>query len=211
MLRAAMATSGGTDAPDVTYCSIWPWTEAISALTLRSRPTCSGTIISGKITVSRSATIGSTWILSTSRASTCVSLSWASTSRVSSSLTGSGATSLWLSDSIWLYVPSVEVAHRFRFVSVDVTLDVSFIKQVKDADLAERLELEDDLDARQVDPLASGEEADDTHPPDVRLRVEAEVVAPLRAEEAFLFVDPQRPRMDARQFRGDADEVTRPL
>src|SRR4029077_3911197 len=99
----------------------------------------------------------------------------------------------------------------FRFVSVDVTLDISFIKQVKDANLAERLELEDDLDARQVDPLASGEKTDDTHPPDVRLRVETEVVAALRAEEPLLFVDPQRPRMDARKLRGDADEVARPL
>src|SRR5438552_4356364 len=307
MLRAAIATSGGTEAPDVTYCSIWPWTEAISAstsrvlecassitstrasrcgstcrrsrsrmrfcpctiarivpscrrmtcaifarvpmpyssstlltssvselrcvtratgelartarssaLTLRSRPTCSGTIISGKITVSRSATIGSTWILSTSRASTWVSPSCAltsgvSTSRVSSSLTGSGATSLWLSDSIWLYVPSVEVAHRIRFVAIDVALDISFIEQVEDADLAERLELEDDLDARQVDPLASGEEADDTHPPDVRLRVEAEVVPALRTEESLLLVDAQRPWMHARQLGGDADEIARSL
>ena len=172
ILRAAIATSGGTEAPDVTYCSICPWTEAIrastsrvfewtssiastrasrcgstcrrssnrmrfcpctmarmvpscrrmtwailasvptpyssstlftssvselrcvtsatgelartarsSALTLRSRPTCSGTIISGKITVSRRATIGSTWIFSTSRVST----SWVISSRVASS------------------------------------------------------------------------------------------------------------------------------
>ena len=36
-------------------------TARSSALTLRSRPTCSGTIISGKITVSRRATSGSTW------------------------------------------------------------------------------------------------------------------------------------------------------
>src|SRR6185312_14752078 len=83
-----------------------------------------------------------------------------------------------------LHIPSVEVAHRFRFVAFDVTLDISLIEQVEDADLAERFELEDDLDARQVDPLASGEEADDTHPPDVRLRVETEVVSTLRAEES---------------------------
>jgi hypothetical protein len=31
MLRAATATSGGTDAPEFTYCSIWPWIEAMSA------------------------------------------------------------------------------------------------------------------------------------------------------------------------------------
>src|SRR5438445_66186 len=177
MLRAAIATSGGTEAPDVTYCSIWPWTEAISASTPRVLE-CASSITS---------------------------------TRASSSLTGSGATSLWLSDSIWLYVPSVEVAHRIRFVAIDVALDISFIEQVEDADLAERLELEDDLDARQVDPLASGEEADDTHPPDVRLRVEAEVVPTLRTEESLLLVDAQRPWMHARQLGGDADEIARSL
>ena len=50
-------------------CSAWRWvtsamgppsaTAALSALTLFSRPTWSGTIISGKMTVSRSATSGS--------------------------------------------------------------------------------------------------------------------------------------------------------
>ena len=44
-------------------------TARSSALTLRSRPTCSGTIISGKMTVSRRATSGSTWICSGSRSS----------------------------------------------------------------------------------------------------------------------------------------------
>src|SRR5439155_6066842 len=117
----------------------------------------------------------------------------------------------WFSDSIWSHVPSVEAVHRFRFVTIDVTLDISLIEQVVDADLAERLELEDDLDARQVHPLAPGEEADDTHPPNVRLRVEAEIVPTLRAEEAFLLVDAQRPWMHARQFGGNADEISRPL
>ena len=50
-------------------CSAWRWvtramgppsaTAALSALTLFSRPTWRGTIISGKMTVSRSATSGS--------------------------------------------------------------------------------------------------------------------------------------------------------
>ena len=35
MLRAATAASGGTGAPDWTYCSIWPWTVRISAWTSR--------------------------------------------------------------------------------------------------------------------------------------------------------------------------------
>ena len=105
------------------------------------------------------------------------------------------------------HFPSVEAGHRFGLVALDVSLDIICIEQVVDADLAERLELKDDLDARQVDPLALGQEADDTHPPDIRLGVETELVAPLRADEAFFLVDPQRTRMDARQLGGDADEV----
>ena len=55
----------------ISSCSLERWvtsatgcevrTARSSALTLRSRPTVSGTIISGKMTVSRSATSGSTW------------------------------------------------------------------------------------------------------------------------------------------------------
>ncbi len=55
LLRCVMSATG---------CEVR--TARSSALTLRSRPTCSGTIISGKITVSRRATSGSTWICSTS-------------------------------------------------------------------------------------------------------------------------------------------------
>ena len=40
MLRAATATSGGTDAPLLTYCSIWPWIEAISASISRVFSSC---------------------------------------------------------------------------------------------------------------------------------------------------------------------------
>ncbi|MBP1705026.1 MAG: hypothetical protein H6Q36_765 [Chloroflexi bacterium] len=35
MLRAATAASGGTGAPDWTYCSIWPWTVFMRASTSR--------------------------------------------------------------------------------------------------------------------------------------------------------------------------------
>ncbi len=65
--------------------------------------------------------------------------------------------------------------------------------------------------AREVHPLATGQETDDTHPLDVGLTVETEVVAPLRADEALLVVDPQRAGMARRQLGGDADEVARPL
>ena len=36
MLRAATAASGGTGAPDWTYCSIWPWTRAHQRLDLEA-------------------------------------------------------------------------------------------------------------------------------------------------------------------------------
>ena len=41
MLRAATAASGGTGAPDWTYCSIWPWTVRTSAWTWTSVAGCS--------------------------------------------------------------------------------------------------------------------------------------------------------------------------
>ena len=57
-------------------CSAWRWvtsaigppsaTAAFSAATLFSRPTWSGTIISGKMTVSRSATSGSSSVFGSS-------------------------------------------------------------------------------------------------------------------------------------------------
>ena len=44
MLRAATAASGGTGAPDWTYCSIWPWTVRTSAWTSRPVAGSSSTI-----------------------------------------------------------------------------------------------------------------------------------------------------------------------
>ena len=92
-----------------------------------------------------------------------------------------------------------------------VGFGISFIKELVDLDLAERFQLKDDFDARQVHPLASGEKADDAHPLDIRLRVEAQVVATMGAEQPLFLVDPQRPRMDACELRRDADEVPRAL
>jgi len=42
MLRAATAASGGTGAPDWTYCSIWAWTVFMRASTSRSFGEASG-------------------------------------------------------------------------------------------------------------------------------------------------------------------------
>ncbi len=44
MLRAATAASGGTGAPDWTYCSIWPWTVCTRASTSRSSGAASSRI-----------------------------------------------------------------------------------------------------------------------------------------------------------------------
>src|SRR3982750_49756 len=66
---ASVPTEYSSDGSLISSCSAWRWvtramgppsaTAALSALTLFSRPTWSGTIISGKMTVSRSATSGS--------------------------------------------------------------------------------------------------------------------------------------------------------
>ena len=68
-ILASVPTSYSSDGSPMSSCSAWRWvtsaigppasTAALSAATLFSRPTWSGTIISGKMTVSRSATSGS--------------------------------------------------------------------------------------------------------------------------------------------------------
>ena len=68
-ILARVPTVYSSEGSSMSSCSAWRWvtsamgppsaTAALSALTLFSRPTWSGTIISGKMTVSRSATRGS--------------------------------------------------------------------------------------------------------------------------------------------------------
>ena len=68
-ILARVPTSYSSDGSAMSSCSAWRWvtraigppdsTAALSAATLFSRPTWRGTIISGKMTVSRSATSGS--------------------------------------------------------------------------------------------------------------------------------------------------------
>jgi hypothetical protein len=83
------------------------------------------------------------------------------------------------------------------------------IEQIVDPDLAEGFELKDDPHAGEVHSLSTRQETNDTNALDIRLTVETEVVTTLRGEESLLLVDAQRPRMAARQLRGDADDVTR--
>ncbi len=61
MLRAATATSGGTDAPLLTYCSIWPWIEAMSASISRVFS------VSSSMTSTRASRCGSVWTRSSRR------------------------------------------------------------------------------------------------------------------------------------------------
>ena len=61
MLRAATATSGGTDAPLLTYCSICPWIDAISASISRVFSALSS------MTSTRASRCGSVWTRSSSR------------------------------------------------------------------------------------------------------------------------------------------------
>jgi hypothetical protein len=83
------------------------------------------------------------------------------------------------------------------------------IEQIVDPDLPEGFELKDDADAGEVHTLASSEESNDTDALDIRVAVEAEVIAALWLEEALLLVDPQRSGMARRQLGGNADDVPR--
>src|SRR5829696_3450018 len=219
-------------------CSAWRWvtsamgplasTAALSAATLLSRPTWSGTIISGKITVSRSATSGSS-----------------RTSRAVVSGSGDGVDGrLAISGSPW--VPACESAYRFgclvscgwgtrsrgvrtavragprgadaalrraatsRCVSGPFT--GSFVVQGLEDPLAQALlELEQGLDPGEVDAAVTGEVTDPQDPPDVLFRVQADVGRRARrADQALVLVDAQRPGVRGDERRRHADDVDGP-
>src|SRR5688500_16931540 len=196
----------------ISSCSLERWvtsatgwdvrTARSSALTLRSRPTWRGTIISGKMTVSRRATSGRTCRRSRlapfSSSPAPSSGATSGRSRVSSVATGKCSFSRCLCDELRLVV-----------VVLGKLLDIVLIEQVVHTDLAECLELKDDPHAGEVDSLPARQEANDTNALDVRLAIETEVVTPLGAEEALLLVDTQGAWMTARQLGGDADDVAR--
>src|SRR2546427_6261565 len=82
------------------------------------------------------------------------------------------------------------------------------VERLEDAGPDALLELEEDADAGQVDAPVTGEVTDPEDPSDVLFAVEPDVrVRPSRADETLVLVDPERPRMDAHDARGDADHV----
>src|SRR5262245_53208390 len=78
--------------------------------------------------------------------------------------------------------------------------------------LAEPLfELEQDLDPGEVDAAVLGQMPDPLDSADVLFAVEPDVGgSPRRADQALVFVDPQRSRMDGDDAGGHADHVDRP-
>ena len=214
-------------------CSAWRWvtsamgppsaTAALSALTLFSRPTWSGTIISGKMTVSRRATRGS-------------SRGTGGRSRRRCSSTGVDGR---LAIVVLLRFGSVggsaprRLVDRRRSVNGRPSIGRGRVRSVRAlaASASERcvagafgverledpgaealLELEQDADAGEVHAALPGEVADPEDPPDVVLAVEPDVGRrPGRAEQALVLVDPQRSRMRADDARRHADDVDGPL
>ena len=207
-------------------CSAWRWvtsamgppsaTAALSALTLFSRPTWSGTIISGKMTVSRSATRGR------SRGPVTVSSCGSSTgSDGRLAIVGfSCVAALWID---WRSVngrPSIDRATRWSLCWWMRTggarrgcrrrLRSLGIERLEDPRSEPLFELEEDADAGKVDTAFAGQMADPQDAPDVVLAVETDVGRRSgRAEEALVLVDPQRARMSADDARRDADDVDR--
>ena len=174
-------------------------TARSSALTLRSRPTWSGTIISGKMTVSRSATSGRTWTRSRLAPSPR-----RPTFRVDLGI----VLGLVSCHGVLLLQPMASAARGSSCGLRRIALHRSHRTDRRPGS-CRGFELKDDPHAGEVDSLPAGEETNDTNALDVRLAVETEVVSSLWAEEALLLVDAQRAGMAARQLRGDADDVSR--
>src|SRR6478752_880073 len=218
-------------------CSAWRWvtsamgplasTAALSAATLFSRPTWRGTIISGKMTVSRSATSGS------SRTSPVVGVGSGDGFACRLAISGSPwvpaygsalCCGLWVSGgwgswSRWLRrgigggrrggggVGAGRSTGRFG-----CPLTGSFVVQVFEDPLAEALlELEEGLDTGEVDAAVAGQVSDPQDPPDVLLGVEADVGRRARrADEALVLVDAQGPRVCGHERGRHADHVDGP-
>ena len=179
-------------------CSAWRWvtsamgppsaTAALSALTLFSRPTWSGTIISGKMTVSRSATSGS------------------SRGPVDGGglLVDRGGRSL----GHWGSPRSAVVRPGSAAGVVGLVVRSFGIEGFEDPSAEALLEFEEEPDAGEVHAALPGQVADPGEPTDVVLAVEPDVRGrPGRAEQAFVLVDAEGPRMGAHEGRGHADDV----
>jgi hypothetical protein len=98
-----------------------------------------------------------------------------------------------------------------RRIGGSATAHPFVIKGLQDPFPEALLELEQDLDAREVDPPVPGQMPDPLDPADVLVAVEADVRrCPGRTEQPLIFVDPQCPRMHRDNPGGDADDVYRP-
>ena len=166
-------------------------TAALSAWTDLSRPTWSGTIISGKMTVSRSATSGSSRCRLDPEAFGCLARC-ASVERVAIrvSCRRGAAPSRDGSRSLGPALRRLG-SRRGDFI----------VEAFQDAGTESLLELEEDADAGEVHAQVLGQVPDPQDPTDVVLAIEPDVgPGPGRAEQALVLVDPQRARMDADQL-----------
>src|SRR6478609_4776943 len=179
-------------------CSAWRWvtsamgppsaTAAFSAATLFSRPTWSGTIISGKMTVSRRATSGS------SRGPVVGVVGCSSTGVV-------GRLAMWV-------LLGLRLCGWFGGGGCVPVFRSFGIEGFEDPSAETLLEFEEEPDAGEVHAALPGQVADPREPTDVVLAVEPDVRGgPGRAEQAFVLVDAEGPRMCAHEGRGHADDV----
>ena len=163
-------------------------TAALSALTLFSRPTWSGTIISGKITVSRRATAAASRGVVPEPFGLLGLAGRSDITRVSCGVRRS------LPRCVERYSVRPLVVRR---------AGLGFIEEgFQDPGPESLLELEQDPDPGEVDAAFLGQVPDPQDPPDVVLAVEANVGwGPGGAEQALVLVDPERSRMDAGRGR----------
>src|SRR4051812_23406926 len=207
-------------------CSAWRWvtramgppsaTAALSALTLFSRPTWSGTIISGKMTVSRSATSGSSRV----GAAVCGSSVWVD-GRLAIGFSWFRCSCVAVVLRWWLggpWRPRSGVGSRSWSASCAAgrlarrlggpAVRSLVVETLEDPRPETLLELEEDPHAREVDAEVLGQVANPEDPPDVVLAVEPDVRRrPGRTDETLVLVDPQGSRMDADDARRHADDV----